>query len=94
MNKIELEMLGAIASGKNWSSGNTSVEFSDAQVLGIGKVTLHGHTIAIIMSDKSIKPVVDTLRAWPTATTKSRLRALGVNVYTKNHTTYLDGEAI
>ena len=94
MRKIELEMLGAIASGNNWQKGNTTVQWSEGTVAGVGSVKLHGNTIAIIMPDKTIKVVVDTLRRWPTPTTKSRLRALGVNVYTKNYTTYLDGVAI
>lgn len=35
-----------------------------------------------------------TLEQWPSNTTKSRLRALGCNVYTKKGVTYLNDESI
>ena len=90
MRKIEQDMLRAIANRTNWKCGNTEVRcpFYDTQ-----HVYLHGHHIAEIFHGK---PTANrqTLARWPTPTTKSRLRALGINVYTKNFTTYLDDEEV
>jgi len=60
----------------------------------MGYVFLHGHRIATVYRDGTVVPDLLTLSEWPTTTTKSRLRALGVNVYTKNFTTYVDNAAI
>lgn len=97
MRKIEQEMLQAIRDRRSWQSGNTAVFTAG----GIISVYLHGHRIAtsagtgtgyygelILNADR------DTLRQWPTATTKSRLRALGIDVQTKKGVTYLDGESV
>ena len=88
MRLIEKEMLNAINNGYNWSKDNTQV----VHINGIAQVYLHGNNIASIYGD--VEPNKATLRKWPTPTTKSRLRALGINVYTKNYVTYIDGEAI
>ena len=56
-------------------------------------VYLHGNHIATV-TQGSVRVNIDTLRKYPTVTTKSRLRALGVNVCTKKGITYLYGEAI
>jgi len=92
MRKIEKDMIRAIMNGKNWSSANTTVLINgdDAEIY------LHGHHIA---TAKGCLPLelevnIDTLARFPTATTKSRLRALGANVYTRNFVTYLDGEEV
>lgn len=84
MRKVEQEMINAIAARKNWAGGNTMVVFSDAQVMGAGRVSLHGHDIAIIMQDGSIRPKKETFRQWPTRTTVSRLRALGIGAHLKD----------
>ena len=88
MRKIEKEMLQAINWGNNWAKDNTQV----VHINGIAQVYLHGHHIASVYGDVEVNK--DTLRKWPTVTTKSRLRALGVNVTTKNWVTYLDGEEV
>jgi len=92
MRKIEKDMIRAIMNGKNWSSANTTVLINgdDAEIY------LHGHHIA---TAKGCLPLelevnIDTLARFPTVTTKSRLRALGANVYTRNFVTYLDGEEV
>ena len=72
MRKIELEMLGALQAGKVWQNGNTSTN-------GCGSVFLHGNCIAYT-KDGVLMADVDTLRRWPTNTTRSRLRALGFSV--------------
>lgn len=100
MRKIELEMNYAIAHGKNWSKDNTMVR-TNSQT-GLVDVYLHGHHIASVdvhtrsWSSWYGKLTVnrETLSRWPTNTTKSRLRALGADVYTKSFTTYLDGEPV
>jgi len=90
MRKIEKQMNDAIKKGKNWSCGNTQVIHESSACY----VYLHGNRLATITSYDNIIVDIDTLRHWPTPTTKSRLKALGVDVYTKNHVTYLNGEVI
>jgi hypothetical protein len=89
MRVIEKKMLNAIEQGRNFYSGNTHVTI-DANT---AHVFLHGNHIASVVND-NVMVNIDTLRAYPTVTTKSRLRALGVNVYTKNFVTYLNGEEV
>ena len=92
MRKIEQEMLNAVTSQKRWSVANTIVSpIDDTNVA----VYLHGHEIAIVNTYNGFTMTnVDTLRRYPTNTTKSRLRALGVNVATRKGITYLDNVAI
>lgn len=97
MRVIEKKMLAAINNCKNFVSDNTAVMVlcSHPASSKTIEVLLHGHSIAIISGqDNFVTANINTLRNWPTNTTKSRLRALGVNVTTKNHVTYLDGIAI
>jgi len=89
MRKIEAQMLEAISNGRNWKAANTKVEFDG----NVAMVFLHGHHIASVCRGE-LGVNVHTLRHWPTPTTKSRLRALGADVYTRNHVTYLNDEAI
>ena len=92
MRKIEQAMNGAIALGINWASGNTMVTFDDTT--GTSSVYLHGNHIADVDEEGRLIVDVDTLRKYPTATTKSRLRALGADVTTRKGITYLDGVAV
>ena len=89
MRVIEKKMLNAIQQGKNFTLDNTHVKI-DANT---AHVFLHGNHIASVVND-NVMVNVDTLRAYPTPTTKSRLRALGVNVSTKNFVTFLNGKEI
>lgn len=85
-------MLNAINSRKAWQSGNTTVSPIDDIN---SAVFLHGNHIADVNSRNGFVMVnADTLRAWQTPTTKSRLRALGANVTTRKGVTYLDNVAI
>ena len=68
MRKIELEMTRAARTGRDWRSGNTSVDVTDHGVI----VRLHGNKIAQILGDKMY--VTDC--GWQTVTTKSRLNSL------------------
>jgi len=99
MRQIEKEMNYAIAQGRNWSSANTMVRIEPETRLR--KVYLHGNHIADVDVHTSgwgwsgdVKVNIYTLSNWPTNTTKSRLRALGVDVQTRKGVTYVDGEAI
>lgn len=92
MRKIEQAMINAIHNRKAWAGGNTTVQVLDDVN---SAVYLHGHHIADYNSGNGFVMVnKDTLRRWPTMTTKSRLRALGANVSTKAGVTYVDGFAI
>ena len=89
MRKIEEQMNAAIAALDDWNVGNTSVRPIDEVNCA---VFLHGNHIADVNSRTGFVMVNRrTLALWPTATTKSRLRALGANVYTKRGCVYLDG---
>ena len=92
MRKIEKSMLVAAFNNQRWQSNNTATRPIDDVNCA---VYLHGHEIAIVNSHTGAVLVNKyTLSRWPTVTTKSRLRALGVNVYTKNYIIYLDNERI
>jgi len=96
MRKIENLMIQAIKDKTNFSLSNTTVS-TKPDIFGdvFSEVMLHGNHIATFDHQKqSVVVNVDTLRLWPTNTTKSRLRALGVDVYQKSGRIYLDGIAI
>ena len=90
MRKIEKFMLAAIEHHVPWRMDNTQVtiDFNTAHVF------LHGNHIASIVNGGTPIVNLDTLRKYPTTTTKSRLRALGVNVYTRKGITFVNGEEI
>lgn len=101
MRKIESQMLDAIKAKKSICLGNTRVEYLPElnetmhARIEYAKVYLHGHHIAsyTYSHDKmDYNPM--TLSQWPTPTTKSRLRALGINVYTRKGTTYVNDKKI
>ena len=91
MRKIEQQMNEAIRSGNNWKSANTEVVITD----DTANVYLHGHHIATVCSaiDCTL-PNRQTFREWPTATTRSRLRALGVDASIKNFQACIDGREL
>ena len=96
MRKIEQEMIIALNNRKTFIKGNTAVYFSNGTIYGPrSEVSLHGNNIAYVYHDTG-NVVVNTytLRRWPTATTKSRLRALGVNIRTIKNNIYIDGKTI
>ena len=91
MRTIESKMLAAIQNGKaDWSLDNTRV----MAIVGGFEVQLHGNHIATVDEYGSVKVDVNTLKRWPTNTTKSRLRALGVNLSTKAGVIMIDGKSI
>lgn len=93
MRKVEKQMVDAIKQRKPMFGRNTMVA-----IAGDGEsaqVYLHGNHIADYFYRTGVTEVNKyTLSRWPSTTTKSRLRALGANVYTRNHVTYLDGHAV
>lgn len=90
MRKIEAQMVQAVNSRKACSLGNTTVY----PVVGGMGISLHCNPIAKVDELGKVYADLHTLRNWSTNTTKSRLRALGVNVTTKRGIVYVDGVAI
>ncbi len=93
MRVIERNMLDAIETKVNWVGDNTEVVYHhsanySAVYLFNNLIAWHLHGAAETIVSR------ETLANHPTATTKSRLRAMGVDVMTNMGTTYLDGEAI
>ena len=70
MRKIEAEMIQAVKNGRDWKSGNTSVDVTDHGII----VRLHGNKIAQVEPWDQVVYVTDA--GWQTTTTKSRLNAL------------------
>ena len=94
MRVIEKEMIRAIAGGNCWSKDNTTVTHAD----GVTDVYLHGNHIASAARNYygsiEIVPNSATLLQWPTRTTMSRLRALGVDVCTRKGVVHLNGKPL
>ena len=93
MRLIEEQMNQAINSKSTWSKDNTEViYFANSDV---SMVYLHGHKIAVFdhYNDEIIADI-NTLLAWPTRTTKSRLRSLGIDIYTRKSITYVNGKEV
>ena len=85
MRTIEEKMCKAIKARKNFKSGNTRVEICPDKT---ARVYLHGNMIYA----ESIKGWrVFTLAGWNTQTTRSRLRACGVDIRQKNFTPVYNG---
>lgn len=95
MRLIEREMLRAINERENWCKDNTDVRVIILDGNVISQVFLHGNHIAdFVHHSGDVEPNRDTLAAWPTPTTKSRLRALGVNVTQSRGAVAIDGEVV
>ena len=89
MRLIEQQMVQAVNIQANWSKDNTMVSYQPLD--NVSYIYLHGHHIATYSHlGLEVFPNLDTLATWPTVTTKSRLRALGVNVYTRKGITYIN----
>lgn len=94
MRKIELAMVAAAKNGVNWAKDNTRVH----AVIGGMEVQLHGNTIGVYEDQGGgqygFTVNKETLKRWPSNTTKSRIRAFGVDLVTKKGVIYLNGEKI
>jgi len=93
MRKIESSMITAVHTKANWFKGSTAVQYNEYTYTSC--IRLHGNIIATYgPMDAVVKPRLDTFREWPTVTTRSRLRALGVNASIEGGQAMIDGELI
>jgi anaerobic glycerol-3-phosphate dehydrogenase len=91
MRKIEKQMNEAISDWvSHWSKDNTTIHNNGKSA----NVYLHGNHIAEITLEDKVIVNLETLRDYPTNTTRSRLRALGVKLTTVRGEIYIDGEKI
>ena len=93
MRKIESQMNAAIAEGRDWQSGNTSVHFNSEE--GVAIVRLHGNKIAEIGEGW----IQLWSQGYETTTTKSRMNAIlaenglpGERVFAKAYTWFVQQE--
>jgi len=87
MRQIEKMMVQAVNNGVNFALNNTRVDVCSGGIY----VYLHNNCIYHKENDGTVNI---TLHGWNTATTRSRLHALGVNICQKNWTPYLNGQPI
>lgn len=101
MRVIERGMVNAIHEGKDFRRDNTVVVYDE--VWSTGRVYLFGNEIVRFshMEDPItrkkeilVQPNLETIRNWPTPTTLSRLRAMGVNVRKEQGVVYLNNRSI
>jgi hypothetical protein len=98
MRKIEEKMLEAIRRGRgSWSSDNTRVDFwndGDKTVTHTrAMVYLHSNHIANVwLLSGQVDVRRETFREWPTRTTVSRLRALGIPASIRKGIPYIGNE--
>lgn len=94
MRKIGQDMVTAINFDKNFQRDNTMVVCNRHGA----DVYLHGNHIAHVdngpMGSFKVTVNTETLMKYPTRTTLSRLRALGVDVHQKNYDIYLNGAIV
>ena len=104
MRVIEKKMNEAINANQDWRHGKNAkgypaMEVSHGRCIRTGMnyadVYLHANHIATVNKDTGkVVPNIQTFRNWPTTTTRSRLRALGVDASIKNGAAQINGEAI
>jgi hypothetical protein len=107
MRKIEQQLIDAINDGSDyWDGGNTTLIRNFEEILdyntntfringdALRSVYLHGNHIADIDSNNKATANLESFYHWPTATTRSRLRALGINASIKNFEACIDGVVI
>lgn len=103
MRKLEQLMMKAVHNAVNWKLSNTEVRRErssyDTHTVHILSVYLHGNHIA----DVTVYPATGVAVAaanratfidWPSRTTVSRLRALGINASVKYRVPHIDGHAV
>lgn len=96
MRKIEQQMLNAIEAGRDFVRDNTVVIVSDhiGNPYLYASVYLHTNQIAEIDRDSLVRPDLATFKRWPTATTCSRLRALGIGAHIVKGVPCIDGKPV
>lgn len=87
MREIEKQMVAAVKNGRNFSGNNIQVK------------CLSSGNVYVYLFDNCIYKIVNgtpkfNLCGWNSATTRSRLNALGVNVTSKDFTPYYNGKPI
>jgi len=97
MRTIETKMLSAVYNRADWQLDNTSVRYSQANK--ISRIYLFGNHICDYQhQDKVIigtpLPCEYMFKLYPTRTTVSRLRALGINARVKQGIATIDGVAV
>jgi len=102
MRKIEQQMIEAIKENRDWKHGKNAQGYPAMEVshfrnngINYAEVFLHANHIATVHKDTGeVIPNKYTFRNWPTVTTRSRLRALGVDASIKNFAACINGEYI
>lgn len=97
MRVIEKEMLKAIENKTDWAKGNMGVFYdnNNTKYGARSEVYLFGNHIGDYWYDtKEFVTNIRTLIDWPSATTKSRLRALGVNLVSHRGELFIDGKKL
>jgi hypothetical protein len=97
MRKIEQRMAEAFRNKQTFKSGNTEVLFK--AMTNDGQYPKGDHFLVVelfgkeIVRQDSATGVIEVTHAgWPTATTKSRLNAIGAGVHQSNFIWYIDGK--
>lgn len=98
MRSIEQEMLKAMnrfkqeSKAQTWRKDNTKIR---SDTVGHISVYLHDNRIAYTAAfTKKLTVDINTLREWPTMTTRSRLRALGFDLCSIKGELHLDNVSI
>tara|TARA_R110000851_G_scaffold189160_1_gene339324 strand:+ start:86 stop:412 length:327 start_codon:yes stop_codon:yes gene_type:complete len=103
MRKIEAQMIEAIRRKQDWKSYKNAQGYPAMEVVHVREhginyadIYLHANLIATATPDTwDARPCANPNRAmfseYPTRTTRSRLRALGVNASIKNGAAHIDG---
>lgn len=95
MRKIESEMCAAFNAGYNWTKSNTRVEVSTSDNEKRVRCFLFGNIIAEKIIGKSVYIKRFFTSGYDTATTCSRLNALGANVSRRGgYIHYADGTPV
>lgn len=85
--KIETRIINALRDNAPFKSGRDEVRTTATGMA----YYLHGHLVASKTHGKPLEPYAPTFRAWPTATTASRFRALGFDATIRKGVPHLDG---
>ena len=85
--KIETRIVNALRDNAPFKSGRDEVR---ATATGVAYY-LHGNLVASKTYGKPLEPYAPTFSAWPTPTTASRLRALGLDATIRKGVPHLDG---
>ena len=95
MRQIEEMMINAVNNCKSFTANNTAVKVNKENGCTVIRVYLHNNCIfEKVQNLDGLFERYFTLAGWNTSTTRSRLRALGVDVYQKNYAPMYNGKEI